>query len=366
MRAKEAARSYQLLVRPSDFEILISIVPRVPFYPAPPFDRQPLLKYVSTSSTQQLDLLGYYSTTSRSIIININMSCPECFSGHVHHGTPKGTIKDLYGVKTYVTLPPNDPDAKPTSTIIFYCDAFGLNLVNNKLLADQYAADTGCQVLAPDLFPTGPASIGTMTAMNNLLRPVPSTLSYINPLTYLGKAYALVRVAGAVVPFMYYNNPVKAFPECLRYARDVRAAMPPEGKLGVAGFCWGGYQVTKLACEPVSEGGDKALVDAVFTAHPSALKAPDDVVAAIETFKVPYSCAVAEFDIQFDKKTSNKTEEAVKQKLGPEAGTYEFIVWEGCHHGFSVRASHDEGTEGDKGYNGAAKQAADWFNKYLK
>lgn len=294
------------------------------------------------------------------------MSCPECFAGHVHHGTPKGTIKELYGAKTYVTLPSDN--AEPKNTIIFYCDAFGLNLVNNKLLADRYAAETGSRVLAPDLFPAGAASIDTMMAMNNLLRSVPSTLSYLNPFMYMGKAYALARSVGGMVPFLYYNNPSKAFSGCLRYAREVRTAMPSDGKLGVAGFCWGGYQVTKLACEPVSEGGgdQKALVDAVFTAHPSALKAPDDVIAAIETLKVPYSCAVAEFDFQFDKKAANDAEKAVKEKLGAGVGTYEFVVWEGCHHGFSVRASHDEGSTGDKGYEGAAKQAVDWFNKYLK
>lgn len=292
------------------------------------------------------------------------MSCPECFSGHIHHGVPKGTIQELHSTKTYVTLPPND--TKPKNTIIFYCDAFGLNLVNNKLLADKYAAETGCQVLAPDLFPGGAASIETMQAMNDLLRPVPTAISYANPLTYLGKAYAAARALGGFGPFLYYNNPPKAFPACLRYARAVRAAMPADGRLGAAGFCWGGYQVTKLACEPAVEGGGAPLVDAVFTAHPSALSAPADVVAAIETFGVPYSCAVAELDFQFDKKLAAQTEEAVEREMGPGFGTYEFVVWEGCHHGFSVRASHDEGAEGDKGYNGAAKQAVDWFNRYLK
>lgn len=292
------------------------------------------------------------------------MSCPECFTGHIHDGTPRGTIEDLHGVQTYVTFPSSD--AEPKNTIIFYCDAFGLNLVNNKLLADHYAADTGCRVLAPDMFHGGAASIETMQAMNTLFRPVPSAVSYINPLTYLGKAYALVRALGGFGPFIYYNIPDKAFPECLRYASDVRAAMPSDGKLGVAGFCWGGYQVTKLACEPVAEGSDKPLVDAVFTAHPSALTAPDDFVAAIETFKVPYSCAVAEVDFQFDKKAAMQTEEAVKEKLGHGVGTYEFVMWAGCHHGFAVRASPDEGADGDKGYNGAARQAVDWFNKHLK
>lgn len=293
------------------------------------------------------------------------MSCPECFSGHVHHGTPKGTIKELHGIKTYVTLPPNS-SGEPVHTIIFYCDAFGLNLVNNKLLADRYAADTGCRVLAPDVFPGGAASVETMMALNNLTRPVPSTFSYINPFMYASKAYSLVRSLGGMAPFLYYNNPVKAFSGCLRYAREVRAAMPTNGKLGVAGFCWGGYQVTKLACEPAIGGGDKALLDAVFTAHPSALKVPDDILAAVDTFKVPYSCAVAEVDFQFDGKASHNVETVLKEKLGSGVGTYEFKVWEGCHHGFAVRASPDEGSTGDNGYEGAAKQAVDWFNKHLK
>lgn len=292
------------------------------------------------------------------------MSCPECFSGHIHHGTPKGTITELHGATTYITLP--SADTNPKHTIIYYCDAFGLNLVNNKLLADQYAADTGCRVLAPDLFPGGAASMGTMLAVNKVLSPVSSALSYANPFMYLGKAYNAARVLVSMAPFLYYNSPVACFPACLRYARDVRATMAPDGKLGVAGFCWGGYQVTKMACEPVTEGGDKALVDAVFTGHPSKLKAPEDFVAAVETFKVPYSCAAAEFDFMFNKGLSDETEAAIRQKLGPGVGTYEFRVWDGCHHGFAVRASHDEGSDGDKGYNGAAKQAVDWFNKHLK
>lgn len=303
----------------------------------------------------------YQYPLSPHIII---MSCPECFSGHIHHGKPEGTIQDLYGTKTYVTLPPND--ANPKNTIIFYCDAFGLNLVNNKLLADRYATETGSRVLAPDVFPSGAASVETLKAANNLLRPVPSMLGYLNPFMYMGKAYALVRVVGGMAPFVYSNEPSRAFPNCLRYAREVRASMPSDGKLGVAGFCWGGYQVTKLACEPVKEGGDKALVDAVFTAHPSALKAPADFVAAIETLKVPYSCAAAEFDFMFDKKVAKSVETALQKKPESAIGPYEIVVWEGCHHGFSVRASYDEGSIADKGYHGAEKQAVEWFNKYLK
>lgn len=272
-------------------------------------------------------------------------------------------MQDIYGGKAYVTLPPDG--AQSRNTIIFYCDAFGLNLVNNKLLADHYAAETGCQVLVPDTFPRGAASLAAMQAMNDVLRPVPSTFSYANPLMYASKSYAFARALRGFAPFVYRNSPAKAFPECLRFARAVRAPMPSEGKLGVAGFCWGGYQVTKLACEPVVEGSDKPLIDAVFTAHPSALNAPDDFVAAIDKFKVPYSCAVAETDFQFDKKASDKTEKALKKKLGPGVGTFEFVLWEGCHHGFAVRASFDEGTTGEKGYSGAAKQAVDWFNKYL-
>lgn len=293
------------------------------------------------------------------------MVCRDCFRGTVHdHAVPKGVMEDLHGYKTYVSNPSNNPS--PKSTIIFFCDAFGLHLPNNKILADYYADQTGCRVLTPDIIPGGGVPESTMHAMNDVFRPISSGWSYLNPLMYLGKAWAFLKFAPVFVPFILRAAAPKAYTQCLKYTRDVRASMPSGGKLGVAGFCWGGYPSTKLLGEADVVGGVKPLLDASFTAHPSSLNAPDDVVQALTKFDTPYFCAVAENDFLFDKKVAEQCEAALRQNLGSKTGNYEFFIHKGAHHGFSVRASPDEGSVGKESYELAARQAVAWFNKYLK
>ena len=292
------------------------------------------------------------------------MVCRDCFRGTIHdHAVPKGTLQDLYGYKTYVSMPPNNPS--PRSTIVFFTDAFGLHLPNNKILADYYAAETGFRVLTPDIIPGGGVPESTMHAMNDTFRPIPSWWHLANPLMYLRKVWAVLRFAPIFVPFLIRAAAPKAYNECLKYVRDVRADLPTDGKLGVAGFCWGGYPSTKLCGETDVKGGSKAVVDASFTAHPSSLDAPSDVVESLAKFKVPYFCAVAENDFMFSKVVAQQCETAVRQRLGEGVGNYEFFIHEGAHHGFSVRASPDEGSVGRESYELAAKQAVDWFSKYL-
>ena len=292
------------------------------------------------------------------------MVCRDCFRGTIHdHAEPKGTIQDMYGYKTYVSMPPNNPS--PRATIIFYCDAFGLHLPNNKILADYYAAETGFRVLTPDIIPGGGVPESCMHAMNDVFRPLPSSWHYANPLMYLGKLWAVMRFAPVFVPFMLRAAAPKAWTQCLQYTRDVRAGLPASTKLGVAGFCWGGYPSTKLCGEADVQGGSRPVIDASFSAHPSSLNPPNDVVEALGKFKVPYFCAVAENDFLFNGEVAAQCETALKRDLGRHAGPYEFFVHKGAHHGFSVRASPDAGSVGKESYELAARQAVDWFNKYL-
>ena len=293
------------------------------------------------------------------------MPCRDCFRGTVHdHAEPRGSFRDLYGYKTYVSLPPGNQT--PKSTIIFFCDAFGLNLPNNKILADHYADKTGCRVLTPDIIPGGGCSEAMMHNMNETFRPIPSWWSLANPLMYLKKTWAVLNFAPGFTYFMLTASAPKVYPECLKYTRAVRAEIPAGGKLGAAGFCWGGYPGTLLCGEAATEGGDRPLLDASFTAHPSSLDSPKDVVKSLGKFKTPYFCAVAENDFLFDKGAAEQAEAAIKQELGSNAGPYEFFIHKGAHHGFSVRASPDEGSVGKDSYEQAAQQAIDWFNKYLK
>ena len=76
------------------------------------------------------------------------MSCPKCFSGHVNPGTPLGSIKSVYGRRTYVAEPPHGK--QPLGVIVIIPDAFGLPFINNQILADHYASAGQYLVYLPD------------------------------------------------------------------------------------------------------------------------------------------------------------------------------------------------------------------------
>ena len=257
------------------------------------------------------------------------MSCPDCFKGAVHnHGTVTGSIETLYGKECYVANPPSTSTSR--SAILFLTDAFGLELINNKLLADKYAAQTGFKVIVPDIIPGGPAPVSLMNTMDDLMAPV----AWTDIWGQLRRVYAAFAVVTAMIPFMYRAAPEGAYPQVLSFARAMRAGLPAGSKMGVAGFCWGGFGSTKLCTETI-DGGSEKLIDAQFCAHPSGLKAPDMVVDAVSS-KVPYSMAIGEKDIMMGKGQALETEAALKQKVGePDVNDYEIKIYPGCGHGVS-------------------------------
>ncbi len=103
------------------------------------------------------------------------MSCPDCFRGAAHnHAEPKGTIETIHGIRTYVAGG-SDP-ARSKSAIIYLPDGFSLKLVNNKLLADEYAAGTGCKVYIPDVV-VSLSSLHHSIAFPSLALPSPTPSS---------------------------------------------------------------------------------------------------------------------------------------------------------------------------------------------
>src|SRR5271154_5256402 len=100
------------------------------------------------------------------------MSCSDCVRGAIHTdgSEPKGTTKILHGKTCYVASPP--PSSSATSTIIYITDSFGLNLINTKLLADRFAAETEFTVLVPDVIPGGGAPLALLDAGERLSEPV--------------------------------------------------------------------------------------------------------------------------------------------------------------------------------------------------
>jgi dienelactone hydrolase len=76
------------------------------------------------------------------------MACKDCVSGFVHEGTPTGTIETVHDLRVYVAKPDDGVAAK--GLIVMIPDAFGLDFINNKILADRYAKRGGFLVYLPD------------------------------------------------------------------------------------------------------------------------------------------------------------------------------------------------------------------------
>jgi dienelactone hydrolase len=282
------------------------------------------------------------------LIPNI-MACAGCFAGHVHSGEPQGTVVDLYGYKTYITPVPSSStsDTRSNSAILYLPDFFSHKLVNNKLLADRYAAATGFTVYFPDIVRGGGVDPSWLPTFEPIMDP--ATPWWI-------KVYSFLWCI-PLLPQMQLGQASRAWPEVLRYAKAVRESLGKDGKLGVAGFCWGGFGAIKLCME-------EGVVDAVFTGHPSRLKAPEDFVEAVLT-KVPVSVAVPEEDPMFDKGKAEEVEAVLRGKRvvsGKDGYAYDFTVYEGAKHGFCVRL---KGGKDEETAAGAEKQAVEWFKRYL-
>ncbi|KAK7229683.1 hypothetical protein V2G26_001853 [Clonostachys chloroleuca] len=176
------------------------------------------------------------------------------------------------------------------------------------------------------------------------------------------RIFSFVRMISIVIPFAIRTR--NAFPGVLAYARAVRATLSPGGRLGAAGFCWGGLQTVKLSQEPSIEGGDKQLLDAHFTAHPAGLKVPNDYLKAAKAFHVPISIAVGDEDRFLSKSDVETIEAGFRQEFGSLENDFEAVVYPSYGHGFAVRAEPSKIVENDAA-NKAALQAIEWFKRHL-
>jgi len=85
------------------------------------------------------------------------MSCPDCFSGTIHVGSPTGTVETIHGLPVYVTKPAEG--VTPKGLILYLPDAFGWDFVNNRILADHYAQRGEFLVYVPDFMGGKPFSL---------------------------------------------------------------------------------------------------------------------------------------------------------------------------------------------------------------
>ena len=74
----------------------------------------------------------------------------------IHEGTPVGDFEIVHNLRTYTSNPKTDKAGTgKQDTVIFLSDIFGVDLLNTKLVADEWAGQ-GYKVLLPDLFDNDP------------------------------------------------------------------------------------------------------------------------------------------------------------------------------------------------------------------
>ncbi|KAJ5607073.1 hypothetical protein N7537_003692 [Penicillium hordei] len=276
------------------------------------------------------------------------MSCPECFNGHVHEGTPRGEVTTLHGLKAYTTKPSNGEAHR--GIIIIVPDAFGWEFVNNRILADNYADKGKYLVYLPDFMNGHAAPVSMLHNTRELLRADGIA-------TWLMKPYYVTAVMTQIIPFKHYNSFEATWPIVRDFFKSVRGNEGSELPIYAAGFCWGGKHTVNLGFGGDTASNGKPLLNAAFTGHPSYLEIPSD----IENIVIPTSFALGDKDTVVKPPQIKQIRQVFENEAKSTKG--EVKVYEGAGHGFCVRASLTIG-DTSKQADEAENQALAWFERH--
>lgn len=247
-------------------------------------------------------------------------SCKDCISGVRHEGTPEGKMEKIGGVECYVATPTGD--YSKDKVVLYLTDIFGIRLNNPKLLADDFARN-GFKVVMPDILFEDPVDENDL---NNTSFDIEGWLARHTPDTWLPTIDAVV------------------------------AALKAQGvtRFGTTGYCFGAPPAFYLALKNESH--------ATAVAHPSHLKAPEDLEKYKAESKVPLLIVTCEVDRQFPLEAQAIADEVLGG--GKFTPGYERVHFDGCVHGFAVRGDMSD-PKVKAGKEGAFKATVEFFLKYL-
>ncbi|KAK9898962.1 alpha/beta-hydrolase [Cystobasidium minutum MCA 4210] len=256
-----------------------------------------------------------------------------CVSGHVHEGTPKGKEETIAGLKTYVSP---SSDGSKAKTVIFITDIFGYELVNTRLVADEYAAQ-GFHVVVPDLLEGDYVDHNLLKAIVPLPEdPEPSVID---------KA----KVAANLGPWVAKHREAVTRPLLEKFVKEIQADSEVK-KVGTVGFCWGGRYSILLVSD-----NDYPKVDAAVANHPSFLAVPDEVNAV----SGPTLIQVGDEDAMMSMDQVKQSQEIFSGKSNAEVK-----VFPGAAHGFTVRGDLTNEKE-KKQKEDATEGGIKFLQKYL-
>ncbi|PWN52015.1 alpha/beta-hydrolase [Violaceomyces palustris] len=241
--------------------------------------------------------------------------CIHCVSGDIIPGTPRGTEQTIGPYKVYVTHPSSGAPADPAKVIVSFTDVFGLELVNNKIIPDLIADQTGFTVYVPDMFH------GDSIAQD-AVKGMPSTAKEAKAQSFLTK--------------------VTKFLSTLK--EESGAA-----RIGAVGYCYGGK-----SCLVFNARG---LVDVSVACHPSFINLSD-----IKSLKGPVLFNCAEQDDVFPTSLRESGAKALGDRH--DAPPHEFKVYENTVHGFAARPNLAEPLV-KKAFEEALEATASWLKAHL-
>jgi len=262
------------------------------------------------------------------------MSCPDCISGDLLPGSPKGTEENgAYFIKG------SNQEATADKAVVVFTDSFGLAVTNPKIVADTIAERTGFDVWVPDLF-NGQPPVAPGTLDYGPRRPGEKVgfwkmfKFYLTGLTHI---FGFIAARPAVV-----DPRTKEFLTKIKAERGYKS-------IGVVGYCFGGALSIRVA--------QFDAIASVVIAHPACPSLED-----IKAINKPVSWICAEDDFYFSKEFRLQAEAHFKSRT-PEL-QYEFVDYPGTVHGFACRPAMEQPLSVE-GQEKALEQTVKWFQSTL-
>jgi len=262
--------------------------------------------------------------------------CGNCVSGHLHEGTPNGSVETINGVSTYVSKP---ADGSKKQVILYLVDVFGYHLNNSRLLADEYASQ-GFYVYMPDILE------GDALPMEVLQKIAPTEAEPPRD-GIIDRAADKASAMASLGPWLTKHRDAVSNPIIEGFLNHIKAD-PHIGKIGAVGFCWGARHALLLAA------GNS--ISAAVACHPSGLSVPSE----LEPITKPCAIYAGSIDPLFDEKAAIGAREVLeKHKI-----THEVKIYPGQTHGFAVRGDLSK-REIQEGKNEVTVDTINFFKKHL-